>query len=106
VSRAGKRIIAGLENALAFARGDRSRARLTVVRVPARSNVEAAMAVVPFPKRSPRLRKSKINPTKRVCDAINELTDQVGQECAFHEIANLADKMRRSLMKMKKIKKQ
>ncbi len=63
------------------------------------------MAVVPFPKRSPRLRKSKVNPTKRVAEAINELTDQVGLECAFHQVADLADKLRRSLLKSKKAKK-
>jgi hypothetical protein len=63
------------------------------------------MAVVPFPKRSPRLRKSKVNPTKRVAEAINELTDQVGLECAFHQVADLADKMRRSLLKTNKVKK-
>lgn len=63
------------------------------------------MAVVPFPKKSLRLRKSKINPTKRAADAINELIDQVGLECAFHTTADLADKMRRSLVKAKKTKK-
>jgi len=63
------------------------------------------MAVVPFPKKSPRLRKSKVNPTRQVTETVNELTDQVGLECAFHEVADLADKMRRSLLKSKKAKK-
>jgi hypothetical protein len=40
-----------------------------------------------------------------VAEAVNELTDQVGLECAFHEVADLADKMRRSLLKSKKAKK-
>jgi hypothetical protein len=63
------------------------------------------MTVVQFPKKHPKIRKSRVAPEKKVCDSLNELIDSVGPEETFHILAEIADKMRRNLRKSKKQRK-
>lgn len=63
------------------------------------------MTVVQFPKKHPKIRKSRVAPDKKVCDSINELTDSIGPEETFHLLADLVDKMRRNLRKQKQQRK-
>lgn len=63
------------------------------------------MAVIKFPKKGVRVRKSAVSPAKRFAAAANDLIDAVGAEAAYHEIADIADKLRRSLRKAAKASK-
>ena len=63
------------------------------------------MTVILFPKKSIRVRRPAANPEKRVCEAVNDLMAAQGEEEAFHFLADLAEKVRKSLRKAQKQRK-
>jgi ribosome-associated translation inhibitor RaiA len=63
------------------------------------------MTVVQFPKKHPKIRRSRVAPEAKVCEAVNELIDSAGPEEAFHALAEIAEKLRRNLRKLQKQRK-